>query len=146
MTKVAKKLVITLDSRLLIFYYVTMFISERQGKILKKVVEEHINSARPVSSKLIEEKYGFSVCPATIRNDMQILTDLGISKIKLMTNNPKKIVGLEGYGLEIVERVDIEVASTCQNVFYMQTKKDKMGHILNLEQIQQKEKDSGKNN
>lgn len=55
-----------------------MFISERQGKILKKVVEEHINSARPVSSKLIEEKYGFSVCPATIRNDMQILTDLGL--------------------------------------------------------------------
>ena len=76
----------------------------------------------------------------------QILNDLGISKIKLMTNNPKKIVGLEGYGLEIVERVDIEVTTTCQNVFYMQTKKDKMGHILNLEQIKQKEKNSGKNN
>lgn len=77
MAKVAKKAFITLDSRLLIFYYVIMFISERQGKILKKVVEEHINSARPVSSKAIEEKYGFSVCPATIRNDMQRLTDSG---------------------------------------------------------------------
>ncbi len=75
----------------------------------------------------------------------QILTDLGIKKIRLMTNNPKKIVGLEGYGLEIVERIHIEVPPTCQNVFYMQTKKDKMGHILSLEEDQEKEKNIGKN-
>ncbi len=75
----------------------------------------------------------------------QILNDLGIRKIRLMTNNPKKIVGLEGYGLEIVERVHIEVEPTCQNVFYMQTKKDKMGHLLSFEQIKQKEKNIGKN-
>ncbi|MCE5250039.1 GTP cyclohydrolase II [bacterium] len=60
----------------------------------------------------------------------QILSDLGIRKIRLMTNNPKKIVGLEGYGLEIVERVPIELPVRCENAFYMQTKKDKMGHLL----------------
>lgn len=65
----------------------------------------------------------------------QILVDLGLRKIRLMTNNPKKIVGLEGYGLEIVERVPIEVPPTLENTFYMQTKKDKMGHILHIEQI-----------
>ncbi|MFC1490492.1 GTP cyclohydrolase II [Candidatus Latescibacterota bacterium] len=69
----------------------------------------------------------------------QILTDLGISKIRLMTNNPKKIIGLEGYGLEIVERYHIEVPVTNENSFYMQTKKDKMGHILKMENPEKKE-------
>ncbi len=62
----------------------------------------------------------------------QILSDLGIRKIRLMTNNPKKIVGLEGYNLEIVERVPVEIEVNCENAFYMQTKKDKMGHILSF--------------
>jgi len=66
----------------------------------------------------------------------QILADLGIKKIRLMTNNPKKIVGLEGYGLEIVERVPIEIPATHVNAFYLQTKKDKMGHILSPEILQ----------
>lgn len=73
--------------------------------------------------------------PADLRDygiGAQILTDLGISKIRLMTNNPKKIIGLEGYGLEIVERVEIEVPLKHENAFYMQTKKDKMGHLLNM--------------
>jgi 3,4-dihydroxy 2-butanone 4-phosphate synthase/GTP cyclohydrolase II len=65
----------------------------------------------------------------------QILADLGIKKIRLMTNNPKKIVGLEGYGLEIVERIPVEVPVNCQNAFYMQTKKDKMGHLLGMEEL-----------
>ncbi len=65
----------------------------------------------------------------------QILVDLGLRKIRLMTNNPKKIVGLEGHGLEIVERVPIEVPPNHENAFYMQTKKDKMGHILNIDHI-----------
>jgi 3,4-dihydroxy 2-butanone 4-phosphate synthase/GTP cyclohydrolase II len=65
----------------------------------------------------------------------QILADLGIKKLRLMTNNPKKIVGLEGYGLEIVERVPVEVPTNCQNAFYMQTKKDKMGHLLGIQKM-----------
>jgi len=60
----------------------------------------------------------------------QILIDLGIRKIRLMTNNPKKIVGLEGYGLEIVERVPIQVPVTGSNLKYLKTKREKMGHLL----------------
>jgi 3,4-dihydroxy 2-butanone 4-phosphate synthase/GTP cyclohydrolase II len=60
----------------------------------------------------------------------QILLDLGVRKIRLMTNNPKKIVGLEGYGLEVVERVPIEMPPTCSNVKYLKTKREKMGHLL----------------
>ncbi|MBF0505379.1 MAG: bifunctional 3,4-dihydroxy-2-butanone-4-phosphate synthase/GTP cyclohydrolase II [Nitrospirae bacterium] len=60
----------------------------------------------------------------------QILVDLGIRKMRLITNNPKKIVGLEGYGLKVVERVPAEVAPHDKNIIYLQTKKRKMGHIL----------------
>jgi 3,4-dihydroxy 2-butanone 4-phosphate synthase/GTP cyclohydrolase II len=60
----------------------------------------------------------------------QILADLGLSSIRLLTNNPKKIIGLEGYGLEIVERVPIQITPTDHNVHYLQTKKEKMDHIL----------------
>jgi len=62
----------------------------------------------------------------------QILYDLGIRKIRLMTNNPKKIVGLEGYGLKIVERVSIEVCPNEVNKKYLETKKIKLGHILHI--------------
>jgi 3,4-dihydroxy 2-butanone 4-phosphate synthase/GTP cyclohydrolase II len=62
----------------------------------------------------------------------QILVDLGVRDIRLLTNNPKKIVGLEGYGLKVVERVPIEVAPNADNVKYLKTKK-KLGHILNVE-------------
>jgi 3,4-dihydroxy 2-butanone 4-phosphate synthase/GTP cyclohydrolase II len=58
----------------------------------------------------------------------QILRDLGVRKIKLMTNNPKKRAGLIGYGLEILENVNISVKSNPHNEKYLQTKKDKMGH------------------
>ncbi len=60
----------------------------------------------------------------------QILRDIGIRKMRLMTNNPRKIVGLEGYGLSVVERVPLEVHSNEQNHNYLLTKKIKMGHIL----------------
>lgn len=60
----------------------------------------------------------------------QILLQLGIRKIKLLTNNPKKVVGLKGYDLEIVERVPIEIAPNANNLRYLQTKRDKMGHFI----------------
>jgi 3,4-dihydroxy 2-butanone 4-phosphate synthase/GTP cyclohydrolase II len=60
----------------------------------------------------------------------QILVDLGIRQIRLLTNNPKKVVGLDGYGLRITERVPIQVRPTKQNQRYLQTKKDKLGHLL----------------
>ena len=60
----------------------------------------------------------------------QILLDLGIRSMHLLTNNPKKIVGLEGYGLEVVERVPIEVPASEANRFYLRTKQDKLGHLF----------------
>lgn len=60
----------------------------------------------------------------------QILVALGLHKIRLMTNNPRKIVGVEGYGLQVVERVAIEIPPQASNVRYLQTKKAKLGHLL----------------
>lgn len=60
----------------------------------------------------------------------QILADLGVKQIRLLTNNPRKIVGLEGYGLTVVERESLKMQSTEKNKKYLQTKKDKMGHLL----------------
>jgi len=60
----------------------------------------------------------------------QILVDLGVRKMRLMTNNPKKIVGLEGYGLKVVERVPVEINPHERNLVYLKTKKKKLGHML----------------
>jgi len=60
----------------------------------------------------------------------QILHDLGIEKIRLLTNNPKKIIGLKGYGIEIVERVPIEIKPNERNKKYLKTKRDKLGHLI----------------
>jgi len=60
----------------------------------------------------------------------QILVDLGLKRIELMTNNPKKIVGLEGYGLEVVKRVPLEMKPMRANKRYLRTKKEKLGHVL----------------
>lgn len=73
--------------------------------------------------KMDERDYGIGA---------QILRDLGISKIRLITNNPRKRAGLLGYGLEIVENIPIEIESNPHNAVYLQTKKDKLGHNLNL--------------
>jgi 3,4-dihydroxy 2-butanone 4-phosphate synthase/GTP cyclohydrolase II len=71
---------------------------------------------------------GFKVDERDYGVGAQILRDLGVRKIKLMSNNPKKRAGLIGYGLEIVENVSIVIPSNPHNEKYLQTKKDKMGH------------------
>jgi len=65
----------------------------------------------------------------------QMLADLGVRKMRLMTNNPTKIVGLEGYGLEVVEQVPIIVEPCATNLRYLKTKQDKMGHLYDLKSI-----------
>ena len=71
--------------------------------------------------------------PADLRDygiGAQILSDLGIKQIRLLTNNPRKIVGLEGYGLKVVERVPLKIPSHPQTEKYLRTKKEKMGHLI----------------
>ncbi len=64
----------------------------------------------------------------------QILRDLGVTKLRLLTNNPKKVVGLNGYGLEIVERVPLAIEANATNELYLRTKRDKLGHLILLDQ------------
>ncbi len=76
------------------------------------------------------EKLGYGADLRDYGMGAQILYDLGIRKIRLLTNNPKKIIGLEGYGLEIVEQVPLSLPSNEHNEKYLATKKDRMGHTL----------------
>jgi 3,4-dihydroxy 2-butanone 4-phosphate synthase/GTP cyclohydrolase II len=76
------------------------------------------------------EKLGFKADLRDYGIGAQILQDLGVRKMRLMTNNPKKVVGLEGYGLEIVERVPLEIQPNDVNLSYLQTKRDKLGHMI----------------
>jgi 3,4-dihydroxy 2-butanone 4-phosphate synthase / GTP cyclohydrolase II len=76
------------------------------------------------------EQLGFPADRRDYGIGAQILAHLGVRRVRLMTNNPKKIVGLAGYGIEIVERVPIEIPVRKENIKYMSTKKEKMGHLL----------------
>lgn len=78
------------------------------------------------------QRLGFAPDLREYGTGAQILVALGVSKMRLMTNNPKKIIGLEGYGLEVVERVSIEMDACEVNLNYLTTKKEKLGHLLEL--------------
>lgn len=87
------------------------------------------------------ESLGF---PADLRDygiGAQILADLGVKNIRLLTNNPKKVVGLEGYGLHVVETVPLQVDPNPINLHYLETKQQKLGHILNLSSLNEPDKD-----
>jgi len=95
------------------------------NKLLAYQLQEHGKDTVEANEAL-----GFK---ADLRNygiGAQVLSDLGIKNIRLLTNNPKKIVGLEGYGLKIIERVPIEICPNDLNKKYLQTKRDKMGHLI----------------
>ncbi len=100
--------------------------------IVNKIRAYHLqeNGADTVEANI---KLGFKEDLRDYGIGAQILADLGLKQLKLMTNNPKKVVGLEGYGMKVVERVPIEVEPQPFNLRYLQTKKDKMGHKLHFE-------------
>ena len=76
------------------------------------------------------QKLGFGMDLREYGLGAQILCDLGLKTIRLLTNNPKKIVGLEGYGLQVVEQVPIRVKPNPHNERYLKTKREKLGHLL----------------
>ena len=81
-------------------------------------------------------KLGFKADERDYKIGAQILRDLGISKVRLLTNNPQKNTALSAYGLEIVENIPIEIKSNEHNKNYLITKRDKMGHVLlNLDEL-----------
>ena len=76
------------------------------------------------------EKLGFAADLRDYGIGVQILLDLGLKSIRLLTNNPKKLIGLSGYGLTIAQRVPLITEHAPESDFYMNTKKEKMGHLL----------------
>jgi len=78
------------------------------------------------------EKLGFRPDQRDYGIGAQILRDLGVRRMRLMTNNPHKFIGLSGYGLEIVERIPIEIPPTETSQAYLKAKRDKLGHLLKL--------------
>ena len=95
------------------------------GKILAyKLQEQGLDTVEA------NQKLGFPMDLREYGIGAQILVDLGVKKIKLLTNNPKKIVGLDGYGLEIVKQVPIKVSPNPHNESYLKTKREKMGHLI----------------
>lgn len=117
----------------------------KQGGVLLYMRQEGrgIGLANKIKAYSLQDKDGLDTVEANHRLGFkadqrdygigaQILKSLGIQKMKLLTNNPRKIYGLEGYGIEIVDRVPIESEPNEENLNYLRTKKDKMGHLLNL--------------
>jgi len=76
------------------------------------------------------QKLGYAMDLREYGLGAQILADLGLKRIRLLTNNPRKIVGLEGYGLKVIERVPIQVKPNPHNARYLKTKREKLGHLL----------------
>ena len=87
------------------------------------------------------EQLGFGADLRDYGIGAQILTDLGLQKIRIMTNNPRKIAGLAGYGLEVVERVPIEIPPNESNIRYLRTKQKKLGHVFEWKYEEETKKD-----
>lgn len=103
---------------------------EGRGIGLKNKIKAYKLQEEGADTVEANELLGF---PADLRHygiGAQMLVDLGVKKIRLLTNNPKKIIGLEGYGLEISERISIKIPACNHNQKYLRTKKEKMDHIL----------------
>ncbi len=97
-----------------------------------KIKAYHLQQNLGLDTVEANEHLGFQADLRDYGIGAQILVDLGLSTIRLMTNNPKKIVALEGYGLKVVERVPIQIEPNPLNERYLKTKKEKLGHLIDL--------------
>jgi 3,4-dihydroxy 2-butanone 4-phosphate synthase/GTP cyclohydrolase II len=100
--------------------------------LLKKLEAYKLQQEQGLDTVEANQALGFAPDLRQYGIGAQILSDLGIRRIRLLTNNPRKVVGLESYGLSIVERVPIELPANQCNARYLRTKKDKLGHFLQL--------------
>lgn len=98
--------------------------------LINKLKAYKLQNEQGMDTVQANEHLGFAADRRDYGVGNQILRDLGLQQLRIMTNNPKKIYGLEGFGLKIAERVPLEIAACDCNRVYLQTKKDKMGHIL----------------
>ncbi|HTU92023.1 MAG TPA: bifunctional 3,4-dihydroxy-2-butanone-4-phosphate synthase/GTP cyclohydrolase II, partial [Gemmataceae bacterium] len=98
--------------------------------LLSKLQAYKLQQEEGLDTVEANQRLGFSADLRHYGIGAQILLDLGIRQIRLLTNNPKKVVGVDGYGLHIVERVPIQITPNQNNRRYLQTKKDKLGHLL----------------
>jgi 3,4-dihydroxy 2-butanone 4-phosphate synthase/GTP cyclohydrolase II len=97
-----------------------------------KVRAYHLQDTQGLDTVEANEALGFAADRRDYGIGMQILVDLGLSRIKLLTNNPAKRAGLEGYGLEVVDRVPMSVVANAHNRRYLETKRDKLGHLIDM--------------
>jgi 3,4-dihydroxy 2-butanone 4-phosphate synthase/GTP cyclohydrolase II len=98
--------------------------------LLPKLQAYRLQQQEGLDTVEANRKLGFGADLRQYGIGAQILFDLGVRRIRLLTNNTKKVVGLEGYGLQIVERVPIQVTPNPHNQRYLKTKRDKLGHLL----------------
>jgi 3,4-dihydroxy 2-butanone 4-phosphate synthase / GTP cyclohydrolase II len=111
---------------------VVLYIRHQEGRGIGLLDKLHAYNLQDLGLDTVEanEALGHPADKRDYGIGSQILYDLGVRKIRLLTNNPKKIYGLEGFGLEVVERVPISVPSNPHNERYLSTKRDKLGHLL----------------
>jgi 3,4-dihydroxy 2-butanone 4-phosphate synthase/GTP cyclohydrolase II len=98
--------------------------------LANKIRAYHLQDSQGLDTVEANQELGFAADLRDYGIGAQILVDLGLHRIRILTNNPKKIVGISAYGLEVVERVPIQMPAHERNQQYLVTKRDKLGHLL----------------
>jgi 3,4-dihydroxy 2-butanone 4-phosphate synthase/GTP cyclohydrolase II len=111
---------------------VLLYVMDHEGRGIGLVHKIRAYSLQEQGRDTIEanRELGFAPDLRDYGLGAQILADLGLTSMRLMTNNPAKYAGLEGYGLSITERVPLETSPTVENIAYLRTKRDRFGHLL----------------